>query len=419
LTAADGVTAADEVTEAVAAVYADEWGRIVATLIRLTGDWDLAEESTQDAFTQALDRWPRDGVPDRPGGWLFTTARNRAFDRLRRSAVETSKLRGLAASTSLDPDPESAHDDRLQLMYSCCHPALALEAQVALTLRSLAGLRTAEIAHAFRVSERTMGQRLFRAKQKIRHAVIPFQVPPPALLPGRTTALLAVLYLLFNEGYAASSGADLVKPDLTAEAIRLTRLLVRLAPESTEAQGLLALMLLQDARRDSRLDDSGDLVPLDEQDRTSWNRAQIDEGIAVLDSALSHGRPGAYQVQAAIAACHAAAARADATDWAQIALLYQQLGRLAPNPIVELNRAVAVAMAAGPEAGLFIVEQLVATGALENYHLLPATRADLLRRLGRHGESLSAYQEALRLVGTDAERRYLTRRMSETASLVR
>jgi RNA polymerase sigma-70 factor (ECF subfamily) len=404
------------VTEAVAAVYAEEWGRIVATLIRLTGDWDLAEECAQDAFAQALVRWPRDGIPQRPGGWLTTTAKNRALDRLRRSAVEAAKLRELAANDAA-PVPET--DDRLQLMFSCCHPALSLEAQVALTLRSLAGLRTAEIAHAFRVSERTMGQRLFRAKEKIRHAVIPFRVPPPEQLAERTTALLAVLYLLFNEGYAASSGSTLVKTDLTAEAIRLARLLVRLAPASSEAEGLLALMLLNDARRAARLDEHGGLVPLDEQDRASWNREQLDEGIAVLDVALHRGRPGAYQVQAAIAACHAIAPDAASTDWRQIALLYRQLSKLAPNPVVELNRAVAVAMADGPEAGLAIVDALAAGGALAGYRLLPATRADLLRRLGRFEEAAIAYRDALHCVTTDAERRYLNRRLAEVVAVSR
>jgi len=404
------------VTETVAAVYADEWGRIVATLIRLTGDWTLAEECAQDAFAQALERWPRDGVPQRPGGWLTTTARNRALDRLRRGAVETSKLRELAATVDTDQARGDAPDDRLQLMYTCCHPALSLEAQVALTLRSLAGLRTAEIAHAFRVSERTMGQRLFRAKEKIRHAIIPFRVPPPELLPGRTTALLAVLYLLFNEGYAASSGNELVKADLTAEAIRLARLLAALTPDSPEALGLLALMLLHDGRRPARVDAHGELVPLDEQDRSRWNRSQLDEGIAVLDAALQRGRPGGYQVQAAIAACHAIAPDAASTDWTQIALLYGQLSRLAPNPVVELNRAVAVAMADGPEAGLVIVDALAASGALDGYHLLPATRADLLRRLDRRNEAVTAYQDALALVTTDAERRYLDRRLTETAA---
>jgi RNA polymerase sigma-70 factor (ECF subfamily) len=410
------------VTDAVASVYADEWGRIVATLIRLTGDWDLAEECAQDAFTQALLTWRRDGVPRRPGAWLTTTARNRALDRLRRRATESAKLREVALmsepSAAPPPEPDDAGDpipdERLELMFTCCHPALTVEAQVALTLRTLAGLSTAEIARAFLVSEHTMAQRLFRAKNKIRHAGIPFRVPPGHLLPERTAAVLAVLYLLFNEGYSASTGADLVRRKLTAEAIRLVRTLAALMPDEPEALGLLALMLLHDARSAARLDAAGDFVPLEEQDRAGWNRAQIEEGVAVLDAALRRRRPGGYQIQAAIAACHASAAGPADTDWAQIALLYGQLAARSANPVVQLNRAVAVAMADGPAAGLAIVDALAATGALAGYHLLAATRADLLRRLGRPDEAAVDYRAALALATTDAERRYLTRRLAET-----
>jgi len=411
------------VSRAVEAVYADEWGRIVATLIRLTGDWDLAEECAQEAFAQALQVWRRDGVPSRPGAWLTTTARNRALDRLRRRATESAKLREVARMAQIEPPPlepgdgePAIPDERLELMFTCCHPALSTDAQVALTLRTLAGLSTAEIARAFLVSEHTMGQRLFRAKNKIKNAGIPFRVPPDHLLPERTAAVLAVLYLLFNEGYSASSGADLVRGQLTGEAIRLARTLVALMPDEPEALGLLALMLLHDARSAARLDGAGDFVPLEEQDRSVWHRAEIDEGVAVLDRALRRLSPGPYQVQAAIAACHATAARAADTDWAQIALLYRQLAAWSANPVVELNRAVAVAMADGPAAGLSIVDELSESGALAGYHLLPATRADLLRRLGRTGEAAAQYRAALDLATTDTERRYLRRRLAETGS---
>jgi RNA polymerase sigma-70 factor (ECF subfamily) len=410
-----------DVEAAVTQAFRDEWGRIVATLIRVTGNWDLAEECAQDAFTAALQRWPRDGIPRRPGAWLTTTARNRATDRLRRDAVGAAKLREVAAM-SLPPEPESGQDDhavpddRLRLMFTCCHPALALEAQVALTLRTLAGLTTPEIARAFLVGEPTMAKRLVRAKQKIRQAGIPYRVPPAHLLPERTPAVLGVLYLLFNEGYSASSGANPLRQGLTAEAIRLARVLTRLMPDEPEAAGLLALMLLHDARRATRLDDAGDVVTLEEQDRGRWDAAEIAEGTALLDGALRHRRPGPYQVQAAISACHATAATAADTDWPEIAALYGQLAQLVPSPVVRLNRAVAVGMAEGPEAGLDLVTRLQASGELAGYYLLPATRADLLRRLGREQEAAAAYREALELAPTEAERRFLARRLAEAGA---
>ncbi|MQA77681.1 MAG: sigma-70 family RNA polymerase sigma factor [Streptosporangiales bacterium] len=407
-----------DVDAAVTQAFRDHWGQVVATLIRVTGDWDLAEECAQDAFAQAVRRWARDGVPRRPAAWLTTTARNRAVDRLRREAVGAAKLREVAAMT-YEPEPGDdgdVPDERLRLMFTCCHPALAMDSQVALTLRTLAGLTTTEIARALLVGEPAMSKRLTRAKRKIRHAGIPYRVPPAHLLPERTPAVLAVLYLLFNEGYSATSGADLVRRNLSAEAIRLARVLARLMPDEPEAVGLLALMLLHDARRDARLDEAGELVTLDAQDRLRWDTAEIAEGAELLDGALRRGRPGTYQVQAAIAACHATAADADDTDWAQIAALYGELARLVPSPVVALNRAVAVGMADGPAAGLALVEVIEASGELAGYHLLPATRADLLRRLDRHVEARDAYREALRSAPTDTERRFLRRRLAEIAA---
>lgn len=403
------------IEEVVARAFRDEWGQVVATLIRVTGDWDLAEECAQDAFATALERWPRDGIPDRPGAWLTTTARNRAIDRLRREAVGAAKLKEVAAmayNVSVDDrDDDAVPDDRLRLMFTCCHPALALEARVALTLRTLAGLSTAEIARAFLVNEQTMSKRLVRAKQKIKNAAIPYRVPPAHLLPERTPAVLAVLYLLFNEGYSASAGADLVRRNLSAEAIRLARVLAHLMPDEPEALGLLALMLLHDARSTARLDDDGVLVPLEEQDRARWDSEKIAEGVAVLDQVLQRRQAGPYQIQAAIAACHATAKTAAETDWAQIAALYQQLSLITPTPVVALNQAVAVGMSEGPEAGLLLVDEL--SEVLAGYHLLAATRADLLRRAGRREEAVTAYREALAQAATDAERNFLSRRIRE------
>jgi RNA polymerase sigma-70 factor, ECF subfamily len=408
-----------DVEAAVAAAFREEWGHVVATLIRMTGNWDLAEECAQDAFAAALAHWPTDGLPSRPGAWLTTTARNRALDRLRRSRTEAAKLQEVAAMSEPAepprPNDSGVTDDRLRLMFTCCHPALTLEARVALTLRTLAGLTTAEIARAFLVPEATMAKRLTRAKHKIRDAGIPYRVPPAHLLPDRLSGVLAVLYLLFNEGYSASAGAQIRRGDLTAEAIRLARLLVALMPDEPEAVGLLALMLLQDARTAARLDDDGELVTLEDQDRSRWDAEKIAAGLALLDDAQRRAPAGPYRLQAAIAACHARAATAADTDWARIAALYSELGVLVPSAVVELNRAVAVAMARGPTAGLAIVDELAADGVLASYYLLPATRADLLRRLDRRPEAAESYREALALAKTEPERRYLQRRLTEVS----
>ncbi len=400
----------DHVKVAVDSAYRSEWGQVVATLIGVTGDWDLAEECAQDAFAAALTTWPRDGVPNRPGAWLTTTARNRAYERLRRDTTGAAKLRDVAvlARDADAPPPNEIVDERLRLIFTCCHPALPFEARVALTLRALTGLTTGEIARAFLTAEPTMAQRLVRAKRKITEAGIPYRVPSAEVLPQRLHAVLAVLYLIFNQGYDEEDG----RRELTAEAIYLARVLVELLPEEAEPRGLLALMLLVESRRAVRIE-AGELITLEHQDRSRWDSSLIDEGVALLDAALAMRRSGPYQVQAAIAACHATAPDAASTDWDQIATLYVELARIAPSPVIELNRAVAVAMAGDVTAGLALVDDLAASDQLVGYHLLPATRADLLRRDGRVVAARAAYEEALQLAPTEVERRYLSKRLAE------
>jgi len=402
------------------AISRKEYGRILATLIRLLGDFDVAEDALQDAFATALETWPAAGPPANPVAWLIGTARHKAIDRLRRRARLAQKqveiARHLEQSTAEEEVPMP--EDRLRLIFTCCHPALATEAQVALTLRTLGGLSTEEIARAFLVPVPTMAQRLVRAKAKIRVARIPYEVPPGDALAERLQAVMMVVYLVFNEGYAASFGERLVRHELCEQAIRLGRMLVELLPAHAEPKGLLALMLLHDSRRESRLAGSGDLVLLDEQDRARWDRAQIDEGAALVEAALREGGrpPGSYALQAAIAAIHAEARTAAETDWAQIAALYAVLARVYPTPVVELNRAVAIAMSSGLERGLALVDELERRGELTGYHLLPVARAELLRRLGRHTEAAESYRGALTLVNNEAERRHLEKRLREVVS---
>lgn len=409
---------------AVDAVYRSDWGRIVATLIRQFGDFELAEDAAQEAFTAAVDQWRTDGIPESPRAWIIQTAKHKAIDRLRRQTRLQEKLEA-DPDFSSEPIVEAPNvadfaeipDDRLRLIFTCCHPALSLEAQVALTLRTLGGLQTDEIARSFLVPTATMAQRLVRAKRKIRDAGIPFSVPDTSEMPERLDGVLSAIYLIFTEGYAPTRGAPLIRADLCAEAIRLGRLLRTLLEPNppAEASALVALMLLHDSRREARLDEDGDLVVLEEQDRTLWNKQQIAEALSLVAEALG-GEPGPFAIEAAIAAEHCKAARASDTNWPQIVNLYDLLADVMPSPVVSLNRAVAIAMAHGPRAGLELIDELAASGELDDYHLLHAARADMLRRLGANDEAAESYKLALDLATNDSERRFLERRLFEVSS---
>ena len=414
----------EETLQAIERTFREESGRVLAALISYLNDFDLAEDVFQEAMIVALEKWPQEGLPRNPGAWITTIARNKAIDRIRRRKNFDQKQPHLVELTQKPPKPDefemdSIPDERLKLIFTCCHPALSLEAQVALTLRTLGGLETAEIAAAFLVPIPTMAQRLVRAKRKIQQAGIPYRVPPTDLLPERLNAVLTALYLIFNEGYNASSGDSLIRQEMCGEAIRLTRILNELLAndpnlqENGEALGLLALMLLHDARRNARIGSSGELVLLEEQDRSSWDHAQIGVGTAVLENALQLGQPGPYQIQAAIAALHDQAATPQETDWPQIAALYQALQRYTNSPVVRLNWAVAVAMADGPVAGLALLDELAAAGTLDHYHLFHAARADLLRRAGFRADAHDAYTIALDLCQNAVEKRFLRRRLAE------